>query len=167
MRGIAALALIAAACVQQQERGEATESNATPAEPASPVLLRFLPPEQGGPSAYPEAIVSGVLDLTGPCVRLQADSDRRMTTVVSSPGPSVGRDFAGLYVETAKERLRHGSSVTGGGGWFDSLPASHGRLDGPVPAACTSGPFVILTGMERYDPADEAPPQPPPPPPGG
>ena len=167
MRGVAVLALMLAACAQQQEPGETTQAKAEPAEPAAPVLLRFLPPEQGGPSAYPEAQVSGVLDLTGPCVRLQADSDRRMTIVVSSPGPRVGRDFAGLYIQSDNERLRHGSSVTGGGGWFDSLPSNHGRLDRPVPPACTSGPFVIVTGMERYDPSKLPPPRSPPPPPIG
>ena len=166
MRRAAALVLVLAlgACAPRQDSGQTAQANSAPAEPAAPVLLRFQPPERGGPSAYPEAQISGVLDLSGPCVRLHR---RRMTTVVSAPGPRVGRDFAGLYIQSGTERLRHGSSVTGGGGWYDALPINHGTLDREVPPACASGPFVIVTGMERYDPAAQPPPRSPPPPPIG
>lgn len=104
-----------------------------------------------------------MLDLSGPCVRLH---DHRKTTVVSSPGPYVGRDSAGLYVQSGTERLRHGSPVSGGGGWFDNFPAGLGQLDRPIPDACRAGPFVVVTGMERFNPADVPPPRSPPPPPG-
>lgn len=157
------LMLLVCACAQQQ-----TQSAPLPApaeEPATPVLLRYLPPERGGPSAFPEAQVQGVLDLTGPCVRLR-NTNGRMTTVVSSSGPSLGRDVAGLYVQTPRERLRHGSTITGGGGWFDNFPAL-GPLDRPIPQACRSGPFVVVTGMQAFDPADEPPLRSPPPPPVG
>lgn len=145
MRRAAALSLVLllCACAQQQTRSAPLAAPAE--EAATPVLLRFLPPERGGPSAFPEAQVHGILDLTGPCVRLR-DTHGRMTTVVSAPGPSLGRDVAGLYVQTPGERLRHGSPITGGGGWFDDLPAL-GAVDRPIPQACRSGPFVVVTGM--------------------
>jgi len=156
--------LLAAACAQGQEQRQTAPVNAAKAESTSPVLLRYLPAERGGPEAYPEAQVSGVLDLSGACVRLQ-DPQVRMTTVVSSPGPYLGRDLAGLYVRSGHERLRHGSSVTGGGGWFDKLPGGLGVLDRPIPDQCRSGPFVVVTGMRRYDPAGQPPPRSPPSPP--
>jgi len=161
---LAAVLLALCGCAQGQEQRQANAAEAVPAEPASPVLLRYLTPEQGGPTVFPEAQVHGVLDLSGPCVRLQ-DSKGRMTTVVSSSGPYLGRDHAGLYLQTVRERLRHGSSVTGGGGWFDAFPAGLGRLDRPISERCRSGPFVVVTGMHSFDPADEPPPRSPPPPP--
>ena len=167
-RGAAALACLLAvgACTQGQEQRQTAQANAVRAKPASPVLLRYLPPERGGPRAYPEAQISGVLDLSGACVQLQ-DPHVRMTTVVSSPGPYLRQDLAGLYLQSGKERLRHGSSVTGGGGWFDNLPAGLGALDRPIPNQCRSGPFVVVTGMRRYAPSDRPPPRSPPPPPPG
>ena len=160
------LLLAAGACTQDQEQRQAPPAYPASSEPRSPVLLRYLPPERGGPEAYPEAQISGVIDLAGVCVRLQ-DSHGRKTTVVSSPGPYLGQDPAGLYILSNNERLRHGSSVTGGGGWFDNLPAGPGALDRTIPNQCRSGPFVVVTGMRRYDPPDEPPPRSPPPPPAG
>ncbi|MBA3510970.1 hypothetical protein [Sphingomonas sp.] len=170
MRGAAALAclLAAGACTQGQDqrreqRQSASAKAASAEQPTLPVLLRYLPPERGGPEAYPEAIVSGVLDLSGPCVRLQ-DGHGRVTTVVSAPGAYLRQDAAGLYIQSGRERLRHGSSVTGGGGWFDNLPAGPGTLDRPIPAQCRSGPYVVVTDIQRYDPSDDPPPRSPPPP---
>ena len=166
---VLACLLAAGACTQGQEQRQAAPVNAgadAEAGPTSPVLLRYLPRERGGPEGYPEAQVSGVLDLSGPCVGLQ-DAQGRMTTVVSAPGPSLKEDRAGLYVEADNERLRHGSSVTGGGGWFDDFPGGLAALDRAIPDRCRSGPFVVVTGMRRYDPSEEPPPRSPPPPPGG
>lgn len=153
---LAALAVAGTACNQhaQPATGEAAGS--------ALVMLRYLPPERGGPSAYPEAQVSGVLDLSGPCVQLSGH-EGEMRIVISSPGPQVGRDSAGLYVRSGQERLRHGSSVTGGGGWFSNVPQL-GALERPIPEECRSGPFVVVTGMERFDPASEPLPVSPPPP---
>ena len=156
--------LLAVGCAQAQEQRQTAPVNVARAESTSPVLLRYLPPERGGPEAFPEAQVSGVLDLSGACVRLQ-DPHVRMTTLVSSPGPYLGRDLAGLYVQSGRERLRHGSSVTGGGGWFDKFPGGLEVLDRPIPDQCRSGPFVVVTGMRRYDPAGQPPPRSPPRPP--
>ena len=164
MRRAAALSVMLFLCACAREQPQPAPQSTVAEEAAGPVLLRYLPPEHGGPSLFPEAQVHGVLDLTGPCVRLQGP-DGRMTTVVSAPGPRLERDVAGLYVQTAKERLRHGSSVTGGGGWFDAFPAGLGPLDRPIPEECRSGPFVVVTGIARYDPADEPPLRSPPPPP--
>lgn len=164
MRRAAPLSLMLLFCACTQEQRQSAPQRAHAEEPPTPVLLRYLPPERGGPSMFPEAQVHGVLDLTAPCVRLQ-DPQGRMTTVVSASGPYLQRDFAGLYVQAPKERLRHGSSVTGGGGWFDNFPAGLGPLDRPIPDACRSGPFVVVTGMKSYDPDDEPPLRSPPPPP--
>jgi hypothetical protein len=157
-----ALLVLACACAQQQQQPASRAERVS--EPASPVLLRYLPPQRGGPSAFPEAQVQGVLDLGGACVRLQ-DPHGRTTTVVSSSGPYLGQDIGGLYIQSGEERLRHGASVTGGGGWFDDFPAALGALDGPIPEECRSGPFVVVTGIERFDPADRPPLRSPPPPP--
>ena len=173
MRGAALLAILVAAgaCAQrQEERRDVQQETAAaeppaPAEPPSPILIRYKPREQGGPGPVPEAEVSGVLDLAGPCVRLQ-NSRGEMWTLVSTAGPRLGRDFAGLYLDSGRERLRHGSSVKGGGGWFTGLP-SIGALERPVPPACAAGPYVVAYGLTRYDPSDEAPPRSPPPPPVG
>ena len=166
MRGAVALvlALLAAGCAEKQQQGEPRPVQTN--EPASPVLLRYLPPERGGPSVFPEARVHGLLDLRGDCVGLR-DPQGRTTTVVSSSGPFVGQDSAGLYIQSGEERLRHGSTITGGGGWFSDFPAGLGALDGPIPDACLSGPFAVVTGMQGHGPADQPPLKSPPPPPVG
>ena len=174
MRCAAAFVLLVAlgACAPRQDNGQAAQASAAPGQASvpgqapAPVLLQYRTADRGGPSAYPEARVSGILDLFGPCVRLQ-DSRGGMTTVVSSPGPRLGEDSAGLYIQSGAERLRHGSSITGGGGWFDNFPGGLGQLDRPIPDMCRSGPYVVVTGMQRYDPADMRPPKSPPPPPSG
>ncbi|MGI8705487.1 MAG: hypothetical protein ACR2JJ_06815 [Sphingomicrobium sp.] len=166
MRRAAALSLVPLVCACAQQQTQSAPLSAAAGEPTTPVLLRYLPPDEGGPSVFPQALVHGVLDLAGPCVRLR-DPEGRMTIVVSSPGRSLGRDAAGLYVQTPNGRLRHGSPTTGGGGWFDNFPAGLGLLDRPIPQACRFGPFVVVTGMQPHDPADDPPLRSPPPPPVG
>jgi hypothetical protein len=129
-----------------------------------PVLLRFPPPARGGPTVFPEASPSGVLDLSGPCVRLQL-SPGRTAILISSHKASVGRDAEGRYFQYDGRRFRHGEWIKGGGGGYDQLPAD--PLDGPVPEACRSGPFLVLVTIAPFDPSKVPPPQSPPPPPIG
>jgi hypothetical protein len=131
---------------------------------ATPVLLRFVPPERGGPTTFPEANPSGVLDLSGPCVRLELRPGH-FTTVVSSANARVGRDWKGPFLQYGQHRFRHGAEIEGGGGHSDSLPTDFGLFDGPVPEACSRGPFLILVGIEPYE--RQPPPKSPPPPPVG
>lgn len=127
-----------------------------------PVLLRHPPPEQGGPTVFPEAAPSGILDLSGPCVRLQVRTDET-PILISSHKASVGRDARGPYLQYNGRQFRHGEWVKGGGGHFDRLPAE--PLDGPVPEACRSGPFLILVDIHAFDPSNVRPLESPPPPP--
>ena len=163
---VAAMAVISG-CQQQTSQVPGATQSATlgggGAVVTGPLLLRYLPPERGGPEAYPEAQVGGTLDLGGPCVRLR-DHHGVTQTLVSSPGPRVGRDAAGPFIETEDERLRHGAPIWGGGGWFSHMPQL-GPLETPIPEACRSSRFVVITGMQRHDPADEPPLKSPPPPP--
>ena len=126
-----------------------------------PVLLQLQPPERGGPTMLPEASPSGVLDLTGPCVALEIRPGAR-STIISTAEASVGRDSGGPYLQYGKHRFRHGSTVKGGGGHYDGIPA-FGPLQGPVPAACSTGSYLIFYGIEPFIPSS-APPRSPPPP---
>ena len=163
-RHAAALAflIIAGACEKhdnkQQPALQPKQANAPEPEMPSPVLLRYKPAQEGGPGAFMAAIVRGVLDFSGPCVRLQHSSGQ-FRTVVSTAGSRLERDFAGLYWQVGNRRLRHGSSVIGGGGEMPQLPTDQ-VLDGPVPQACRTGPALELIGPQRYDPPDEPPPRP-------
>ena len=162
MRRAAALAVLlaAAACGDDREQQQALPANqaaqaqaqAQPAQPEihSPVLLRYKPVDRGGPEGSMMALPQGVLDFTGPCVRLQGASGE-LRTVVAPAGSRLGRDFAGLYWGVGKERLRHGSSVIGGGGEMPRLPADD-VLDGPVPEACRAGPAIEFALERRTDP---------------
>ena len=96
------------------------------------------------------AIVQGVLDFTGPCVRVQQRSGQ-FRTVVTTAGSRLVRDSAGLYWPSGKDRLRHGSSVIGGGGEMPQLPSDE-VLDRPVPQACREGPALELIGPQRDQP---------------
>ena len=130
---------------------------------AVPTLLRFLPPERGGPTVFPEASPSGMLDLSGPCVRLR-HSPGYTPIVISSADASVGRDRVGPYLRYHDHRFRNGSWVKGGGGHMGkALPAE--PLDARVPQACSAGPFLILVAIRPFDPAKVPPPKSPPPPP--
>ena len=156
MRRVAALAalLVAAACQQRtEERPPAPpQEQAIPAqaEMRSPVLLRYKSDEQGGPNAFMAAIVRGVLDFSGPCVRVQ-DSSGRFRTVVTAAGSRLARDSIGLYWPAGTDRLRHGSSAIGGGGEMPRLPAD-AVLDGAVPPACRPSPALELIGPQRDEP---------------
>ena len=151
MGGAAALPLLlcVAACTTNSQAGD------------TPTLLRFLPPEQGGPAALPEASPSGIIDLSGPCVRLQLDPGRSRV-VISTHDSNVGQDIRGIYVEFHGRRFRHGTHVKGGGGGIDRLPAD--PLDAPVPEACGAGPFLIFHSVREFDPTKVPPPRSPPPP---
>ena len=152
MRKVAVLAILLAA-----------PACATPdAQLPLPVLLQFQPPERGGPTMLPEASPSGLLDLTGPCVALEIRPGAR-STIISTAEASVGRDSGGPYLQYGKNRFRHGSSVKGGGGHYDGIPA-FGPLQGPVPAACSTGSFLIFYGIKPFVPSSEPPRSPPPPP---
>ena len=160
MRLAAVLLLLsgAAACEQDREQepqpnSQASQADAAEPEIRSPLLLRYKPAQKGGPDASMAALVQGVLDLSGPCVRLQ-DSSGEFRTVVAPPGSRLRRDFAGLYWAAGRERLRHGSSVIGGGGEIPRLPPGD-SLDVAVPQACRAGPAVELAIQGRFDPPDE------------
>ena len=131
--------------------------------PATPILLRHPPPERGGPTVFPQASPSGTLDLSGACVGLQLGPGNSRI-VISSHLARVGRDGRGNYLEYDGRRFRHGQWVKGGGGGYDQLPAE--PLDAPVPAACSSGPFLILVNIRLFDPSTVPPPVSPLPPPG-
>ena len=150
MRRAAALALLCVSACSTDSRSGGT-----------PTLLRFLPPERGGPRALPEASPSGILDLSGPCVSLQLGPNRT-TTIISTHDVEVGRDNRGVYLDYDGRRFRHGARVKGGGGHSDRLPAD--PLDGPVPAECRAGPFLIFYGFRDFDPSMVPPPKSPPPP---
>jgi hypothetical protein len=148
-----AISLAAAACQkpeEQQPRVQPVEKNSRQAEIGSPMLLRYKPVEQGGPDTFMAANVHGVLDLSGPCVRMQ-NMAGEFQAVVSASGSRLERDAAGLYWQVGGDRLRHGASVVGGGGEMPRLPPDQ-LLDGRVPDACRAGPAVELVGPQRYDP---------------
>lgn len=144
--------------------GFAMAACATAQQPlAEPFLLRHKPPERGGPSVFPEASPSGVLDLSGACVRLR-HSPGYAPIVISSADASVGRDRVGPYLRYRDHRFRNGTWVKGGGGHLgNALPAE--PLDARVPQACSAGPFLILVAIRPFDPTKVPPPKSPPPPP--
>ena len=147
-----ALSLVAAACQKSEEQQapvQPEQTNSPRPEVRSPVLLRYKPAERGGLDTFMAANIHGVLDLSGPCVRLQ-NMAGQSRTVVSASGSRLARDSAGLYWQIGDERLRHGASVVAGGGEMPRLPPDQ-LIDGPVPQGC-SGPAVELIGPERYDP---------------
>jgi len=131
-------------------------------ESAAPLLLRFQPPERGGPIMLPEASPSGVIDLTRPCVALEIRPGH-LSTIITTAEARLGRDSKGLYLQYRDRRFRHGSSVKGGGGHYDTIPLGFGPLDAPVPEACSTGPYLIFYGIEPFVPSS-LPPQSPPPP---
>jgi hypothetical protein len=128
----------------------------------APALLRFQPPELGGPTTLPEASPSGRLDLSQPCVSLEHSGGT--SVLISTHEASLGRDSRGLYLQYDGRRFRHGNWVKGGGGHIDQLPV--GPLQGPVPEQCRAGSFLIFYGIEAFQPSS-APPKSPPPPPIG
>lgn len=146
-------------------QGEAVRSQPGTAQ-HGPVVVRYKPPKEGGPEAFRASIVQGILDFAGPCVRVR-DPSGRLATLVTSAGSRLLRDNAGLYLPSGEERLRHGSSVIGGGGEMPALPPDE-LLDGPVPEACRAGRAIEIVGMSR---APRSPPivmdAPPSPPAGG
>lgn len=151
MRGAAALVLMlgSSACAAPQ------------LQPDLPVLLRFQPPERGGPTALPEASPSGIVDLSGPCVALRTGTSGS-TVIIASARASVGRDARGPYLQFGSHRFRHGDWAVGGGGYFDQLPVW--PLQSAVPPACSTGSYLIFSGAKP--PArSSAPPRSPPPPP--
>ena len=150
--GALALAVLVSACGQEKRQPEGGPSNAIKPQPQLPLLLR-QPTTARGLGDSKEQVVRGVLDLTGTCVRLQ-DGQGKLWTVVTSADPHVGRDYAGLYLLSDGERLRHGSSVIGRGAALPSVPDL--LIDAPAPEACRSDPVLKLFGMHRYDPADSS-----------
>lgn len=134
-----------------------------------PFLVTYRPPAEGGPEAFRLAIIAGVLDFTGGCVRLQ-DHGGAMKTLIMTSGSALKRDSMGWFLPSGQDRLRHGASVQGGGGELPSLPPADMLASG-VPAECTKDPAVELVGPRRWQPSqwtiDEPPPPPetPPPPP--
>lgn len=91
--------------------------------------------------------VGGVLDFTGPCVRVQ-DRSGAFKTLVTVAGVRLLRDSLGWYLPSGRVRLRHGSSIGGAGLDLPALPASE-RLAEPVPAACGTGPAIELISVRR------------------
>jgi hypothetical protein len=151
MRWTAALGLLFAACACATQLPQ----------PTVPVLLRFPPPERGGPTVFPEASPSGRLDLSGPCARIEirpGDAE----TLISSADADIARDSKGTYLQYRDRRFRHGAWVKGAGGHFPGLPSQ--PLDGTVPETCRAGPFLVLVDIHPFDPAKVPPPQSPPPP---
>ncbi|MGI8931528.1 MAG: hypothetical protein ACR2FK_03985 [Sphingomicrobium sp.] len=170
MRTLAAtLALFAAGC-----------SDAPPAEPPpgaiveedvaefvrdpgpKPYLVTYHTPGEGGPEIFRAAIVAGVLDFTGRCVRLQ-DHGGAMRTLVTTSGSGLKRDSLGWFLPSGRDRLRHGATVEGGGGELPSLPPVD-MLANVVPAECTNGPAIELIGAHRAKPRQGTIDEPPPPP---
>ena len=91
--------------------------------------------------------VAGVLDFTGPCVRIQ-DRAGAFKTLVTVSGARLLRDSLGWYFPSGRVRLRHGSSIGGAGLDLPALPPSE-RLAEPVPAACGTGPAIELISIRR------------------
>ena len=152
MRFLAALALafLVSACGKEDRQSHPEPANATKPQPQLPLVLR-QPTVARGLGDGEEQVVRGVLDLTGTCVRLQ-DGQGKLWTVVTSAEPQVGRDYAGLYLQSEGELLRHGSSVIGRGTALSSMPEV--LIDAPAPEACRSDPVLRMLGMHHYDPAD-------------
>ena len=165
---VAFLLLLAAAC-DRKPADPPPNVNAKPIDPAfirdagpAPTLIRYRPAEQGGPAAFRLAILGGVLDFGGPCLALIGPSGERRT-IVTSRAAALKRDSLGWFLPSGNDRLRHGSSVEGGGGELPALPMSD-MLSEPVPAACRAGPAIELIGIHRFDPAaHRVSPAPPPP----
>lgn len=132
-----------------------------------PTLVRYLPPERGGPRAFPEASPSGVLDLSGPCVALRVNPEERpdqRSVIIGASDLSVGRDRRGPYLRQGKQRFRHGDWVKGGGGGYDTIPAE--RMEAPVPAACRTGSYLVFYDLKQFNWRKVKPLEPPVPPPG-
>ncbi len=114
-----------------------------------PFLVTYRPARAGGPDAFRMAIMSGVLDFAGRCVRLQ-ESGGSLRTIVTSAGSGLKRDSMGWFLPSGRDRLRHGSSIAGGGGELSSVPPAE-MLAADAPAECRQGPAVELIGVRRPD----------------
>ncbi|HXH00101.1 MAG TPA: hypothetical protein VNI79_06780 [Sphingomicrobium sp.] len=91
--------------------------------------------------------LSGVLDFTGRCIRLQ-DRGGAMKILITAWGSTLKRDSMGWFWLIGQDRLRHGASVKGKGGELASLPPA-AMLGVDVPAECARGPAVEVIGIRR------------------
>ena len=172
MRGVAAVLLMLVAACDRKPADPPPNVNAKPVDPGfirqpgpAPTLLTYRAPGDGGPDVFRLALIGGVLDFGGPCLRL-IDSSGGARTIVTSPESALKRDSMGWFLPSGTDRLRHGATVEGGGGEIPALPPAD-TLATPVPSACVAGPAVELVGIHRFDPAarNAVPVTPPPPPP--
>ena len=127
---------------------------------------KYLPPGRGGPDAYMEAGMGGVLTLEGRCLGFAARGGRGVQTIVWPPEASLGSDASGLFVAVGRERFRLGEDLRGGGG---TMPTdfTDAPLARPFPTECDRTQAVQFHSIRR---ASEVPSQPlvsPPPPPTG
>ena len=172
-RALAVLVALAVAGCDQAPKDPPPNVNQKPIDPAyvrkagpAPILITYRPSGLGGPEVFRAAIVGGVLDFTGPCIRL-ADSGGSLRTVVASSGTALKRDSMGWFLPSGTDRLRHGATVEGGGGEMPALPPAD-TLSAKVPGDCLTGPAVEMVAIHRSAPAPQGrPPEPSPPPPPG
>ena len=127
----------------------------------APLLVTYKPASAGGPEVFREAIVGGVLDLAGPCVRVQG-ADGAMRLVVTIAGSALRRDSLGWFLPAGDDRLRHGATVESGGGELPAPPAA-ALLAVAVPPAC-AGPTLEMSGIRRWQPRSDPSVAVPPPP---
>ena len=128
-------------------------------------LPQYRPPGAGGPEAFMEAGMGGILRLEGRCLGFAGASPGSLMTIVWPSEARLGSDERGPFVAIGEERWRPGDDLKGGGG---SLPTDFNDavLTRPFPAECDRSSAVQFHSIERAGTAPSPQPavNPPPPP---
>lgn len=126
---------------------------------------QYRPPAEGGPEAFMEAGMGGVLALRGGCLGF-IGHDGRLQTIVWTPDARLGSDARGPFVAIGGSRFRPGDRLKGGGGTMPS-DFSDRPLTRPFPVECDRSRAIQFHSIEHGDWASNPLPPPPPPPPAG
>jgi hypothetical protein len=125
---------------------------------------QFRLASDGGPEAYMEAGMGGVLQARGRCLGFASHDGANFATIIWPPDASLGADAGGVFVAYDQQRFRIGEALRGGGG---SLPAdfSGWAMTRPFPDECDRRHAIQFHSFGREDRAASPPPPQPAPPP--
>ena len=131
----------------------------TPADPL-PHLILYRSADDGGPAEYMQELISGLLDLQGPCVAIVAQD---VAHAVVTPEGVVGSDVEGAFLTVGPHQMRHGEAVLGPGGFMGEAFPRADMLQSTVPEGCGGMPLVEMAEIFPLPPTVAPAPQPAPP----